>query len=82
VFANHKIIQVPVLDGSPVAGNQYFDPSYGMTYANEADFESKAVAGCAWKFFSDPGTNFYHIYHVFIPVPGSPDILFSFLGSI
>jgi hypothetical protein len=36
VFGNHYIVQY---------GSAYYDPSYGSTYANANDFESKSVQG-------------------------------------
>jgi len=45
VFGSHYIVH---------SGNTYYDPSYGVTYTNELDFEAKAVVGY-WKFFlGDP----------------------------
>jgi hypothetical protein len=73
VFAFHFIVQVPTLDGMPTAGNQYYDPSYGLTYSSEIGFESQAVAGYAYEFPFDVGTG---INHVFTPIAGSPNIRF------
>lgn len=39
-FNLHFIVQL-----SSAVGNQYFDPSYGVTYAKNAGFESQAVFG-------------------------------------
>jgi hypothetical protein len=42
VFLFHFIVKVDAnLFG---VGGAYFDPSYGVTYASEADFEAKAIA--------------------------------------
>jgi hypothetical protein len=40
VFGFHFIVKK-----TGVAGGPYFDPSYGVTYSNAADFESKAIDG-------------------------------------
>jgi hypothetical protein len=74
VFDSHFIAQIPTLDGAPTAGNQYYDPSYGVTYPSEAGFESQAVAGYAYEFFVDLGTG---VNHVFTPIAGSPNIRFD-----
>ncbi len=42
VFTKHFIVQVP-----SSLGAGYYDPSYGVTYLNNCDFESKAVAAYA-----------------------------------
>jgi hypothetical protein len=44
LFARHFIVEAPA--GLSVGG-PYFDPSYGVTYQNNCDFENKAVAGYA-----------------------------------
>jgi hypothetical protein len=75
VFDYHFIVQVPTVDGSPPTGDEFFDPSYGVTYPSAAGFESKAVAGYALQFPPDvlgSGT-----YHVFTPIAGSPNISFT-----
>ena len=74
VFDFHFIVQVPLLDGIPTLGNQYFDPSYGVNYASSIGFEAQAVAGYAYRFtlFDPPG-----VYRAFIPIPGSPNISFN-----
>jgi hypothetical protein len=74
VFDYHFIVQVPLLDGSPLAGNQFFDPSYGVTYPSDAGFEAQAIAGYASQF--PPDDTSLGQYHVFRPIPGSPDISF------
>ncbi len=43
-FGLPYIIQAP--SGLSVGG-PYFDPSYGVTYSDNCDFESKAIAGYA-----------------------------------
>ena len=54
VFAVHFILYVdPSIAGS---AEPYFDPSYGVTYADQADFESTAVAGYATFEANSPGT--------------------------
>ncbi len=42
LFALHFIVQAP-----SGLGGGYYDPSYGVTYVNNCDFESKSVAGYA-----------------------------------
>jgi hypothetical protein len=44
VFGNHLIIMTAQGIGGP-----YFDPSYGVPYSGEADFEAKAVAGYVYN---------------------------------
>jgi hypothetical protein len=44
LFGSHYIVKAPA--GLSVGG-PYFDPSYGVTYQNKCDFETKAVAGYA-----------------------------------
>jgi hypothetical protein len=75
VFDFHFIVQVPVVDGVPLSGNQYFDASYGVTYPSAAGFEAQAVAGYACQFPPDAPVRGEH--HVFTPIPGSPDISFT-----
>jgi len=48
VFARHFIVKFTGGTGGP-----YFDPSYGVTYTNAADFESKAVDGYGRFFVTD-----------------------------
>jgi hypothetical protein len=74
VFDYHFIVKIPTLDNAPTVGNQYYDPSYGVTYPSEAGFESQAVAGYAYEFFLDLGTG---TNHVFTPIAGSPNIRFT-----
>ena len=75
VFAFHFIVQVAVLDGAPLSGNQFFDPSYGVTYPSAAGFEAQAVAGYVSQF--PPDDSSLGQYHVFIPISGAPNISFS-----
>jgi hypothetical protein len=74
VFDLHFIVQVPWLDGSSAGGDQYYDPSYGVTYSSSVGFETQAVVGFAYRFplVDGPGT-----YHVFTPILGSPNIIFT-----
>jgi hypothetical protein len=44
VFSNHQFVRC--IDAAGTA--TYYDPSYGVTYADEADFQAKAVAGFAF----------------------------------
>jgi len=41
LFGNHRVARV---------GAVYYDPSYGVTYSDAADFQSKAVAGFAHDY--------------------------------
>jgi hypothetical protein len=50
VFGRHFIVKKTGVTGGP-----YFDPSYGVEYANAADFESKAVDGYGRQFLGDAG---------------------------
>jgi hypothetical protein len=67
-----------MLDNAPTVGNQYYDPSYGVTYPSDVGFESQAVAGYAYRFpiIDGPGT-----YHVFSPIVGKPNIIFTPVSS-
>ena len=56
VFGLHFIVEIPI---APF-GNQYYDPSYGVTYPSAAGFESQAVQGYTRQVGSDPGTNNFH----------------------
>jgi hypothetical protein len=49
VFARHFIVKYTGGTSGP-----YFDPSYGVTYTNAADFESKAIDGYGRSFPTDP----------------------------
>lgn len=72
IFDFHFIVCLPtsniapnVLTG-PIACSNFFDPSYGVTYASQVDFESKAVAGYAMKLSPDTSASgFFH----FAPAP-------------
>ena len=70
VFDRHFIVQIPTLDGQAAAGNQYYDPSYGVRYPSEVGFEAQAVAGYVFVFPDGQ-------YHVALPVPGVPNIQFT-----
>jgi len=75
VFDFHFIVQIPLVDGSTPSGDQFFDPSYGVTYSSPAGFEAKAIAGYASQFPPDPAGS--GTYHVFTPTAGSPNISFT-----
>lgn len=45
VFGSHYIVKVQSALTSTSPPGPYFDPSYGVWYANPTDFESQAVAG-------------------------------------
>ena len=79
VFASHFIVQIPTLDGAPTNGNQYYDPSYGVTYPSPAGFEAQAVAGYAAQFAPDVSGS--GGYHVFAPIPGTPNISFTYISA-
>jgi hypothetical protein len=69
VFASHFIVQIPF-----ASGNQYYDPSYGVTYPSAAGFETQAVAGYATQNGGDvSGSGNYH----FRALSGTPDITFT-----
>lgn len=74
VFERHFIVRVPTVDGQTTAGDQYFDPSYGVTYTSEAGFESRAIAGYAYQFAFEVGSEFWHISR---PMSGLPNIRFT-----
>jgi hypothetical protein len=64
VFGSHFIVQIPI-----ASGNQYYDPSYGVTYLNPAGFESQAVVGYAQQMVPDAlGSGSYH----FCAMSGTP----------
>jgi hypothetical protein len=75
VFGYHFIVQVAAVDDAPLSGDQFFDPSYGVTYSSAAGFEAQAVAGYASQFPPDNAS--LGQYHVFTPISGFPDISFS-----
>jgi hypothetical protein len=79
VFDFHFIVQVPTVDGTAPAGNQFFDASYGVTYSSAAGFEAQAVAGYALQFPPDQPSLGEH--HVFAPIVGSPNISFTVVPS-
>jgi hypothetical protein len=79
-FGYHFIVQISVVDGSPLAGNQFFDPSYGVTYPSAAGFEAQAIAGYASQFPPDDAS--LGQYHVFTPISGSLDISFTIKTSL
>ncbi len=56
VFINHAIVKIPEM-----TGNKYFDPSYGLTYENELDFETDAVSGYATDVDFDNDTSLYQV---------------------
>ncbi len=75
VFDLHFIVQIPT-----APGNQYYDPSYGVTYPSAAGFESKVLAGYAKYLGNDVvnGSNsHFRVYSTsppnitFTPVPSS-----------
>jgi hypothetical protein len=39
-------------------GGKYYDPSYGLEYANEEEFETKALDGYVSGFMGDPARNY------------------------
>jgi hypothetical protein len=53
VFWRHYIVKVAEAKGDP-----YFDPPYGITYADADDFERKAVEGYVAKFAGDAGGHY------------------------
>jgi hypothetical protein len=56
VFTNHAIIEI-----QDIAGDKYFDPSYGKTYENKFDFEKDAVSGYARGDDFDEYTYLYQV---------------------
>ncbi len=52
VFDSHFIVKVATAISG---GDPYFDPSYGVTYASDANFEAKALNGYASDFSDGPG---------------------------
>jgi hypothetical protein len=56
VFTNHAIIEI-----QDIAGDKYFDPSYGQTYENKFDFEKDAVSGYAREVDFDEYTYLYQV---------------------
>jgi hypothetical protein len=76
VFDYHFIVRVPMLDGSATMGNQFYDPSYGVTYPSDLGFEQQAIAGYAYAFGDGVGR-----YRVFTPIPGVLKIEFTPINS-
>jgi hypothetical protein len=70
VFDLHFIVQVPI-----ASGNQYYDPSYGVTYPSAVGFESQSVQGYAKQMGSDFGGQ-YH-FRVAISPPLNVNITFT-----
>lgn len=78
VFDAHFIVRVPI-----ASGNQYYDPSYGVTYASYGGFETQAVEGYAYQFPpGHPSEDPEGQYHLFRPVPGNPQIGFQEVGAL
>jgi len=78
-FGSHFIVMVapgqsPVVDSS---ADQYFDPSYGVTYTNPSSFEIRAVDGYFTRFPLDATG----VFHVRKPVDNSPNITFCDLNG-
>jgi hypothetical protein len=71
-FGAHFIVQIPI-----AAGNQYYDPSYGVTYPSPAGFESQAVAGYATTITPDSGGNFH--FRIYSTLP--PNITFTLIAA-
>jgi hypothetical protein len=67
-FGAHYIVQIPI-----APGNQYYDPSYGVTYPSQAGFESQAVAGYAKAMGEDSGGLLH--FRVYSSLP--PNIAFA-----
>lgn len=63
IFGSHAIAKY---------GNNYFDPSYGTTYQNEQDFETKAIAGYGVIWSTPPAAN-----DIYVRSPGFSAILFG-----
>jgi hypothetical protein len=49
VFSNHVFVYTTGITGGP-----YFDPSYGVAYTGETDFETQAIKGWTTQDVSDP----------------------------
>jgi len=81
-FSSHFIVmvlppasgQLPAVDPS---ADQYFDPSYGLTYKNADNFEVKAVDGY-WAQFPSDASN---VFRVRKPIANSPNISFCDLNG-
>ena len=50
VFDNHAVVKI---------NNQYFDPSYGKTYANLGEIQTQLLSGLGIKFMSGNQGNFH-----------------------
>jgi hypothetical protein len=55
LFGRHFVVKAPA---NLNVGGPYFDPSYGVTYSDKCDFESKAIAGYADRI---AGTNAFYV---------------------
>jgi hypothetical protein len=75
VFDSHFIVQIP-----SASGNQYYDPSYGVTYPNQLGFETQAVAAYALKMTPDSLTD--GNYHARLPIAGSLNITFTMFTTL
>jgi hypothetical protein len=72
VFGNHVIVEIQKsFLPQKYIDTPYFDPSYGVTYHNEADFEERAVYGYANPSDEpeEPGIIKYKVREV--PVPNN-----------
>ena len=56
VFGGHAIIEIP-----NIAGDKYFDPSYGKTYQNTLEFEKDAIGGYAFELGFEAYTYLYQV---------------------
>jgi hypothetical protein len=56
VFGSHFFVQVPS-GVAPAGEGPYFDPSYGIWYAHQTDFENKVVAYYARPIVNNAPTN-------------------------
>jgi hypothetical protein len=75
-FNRHFIVQAPT-----ASGNQYFDPSYGVTYPSAPGFETQSVAGYAAQFGPlELGTSKYQ-FRPAIAAPYGPNISFSTVSA-
>jgi hypothetical protein len=72
VFACHFFLQLTF-----VSGNQYYDPSYGVTYPSAAGFESAAVAGYTVQSLALGDVLTSPNYHFRLASSGPPNITFN-----
>lgn len=78
IFTFHFIIKP-----DPPLDTQYYDPSYGVTYANAAAFETAAVAGYVEAHVAGDPANVFRVMRFTPPPPGfvgpppPPNIKFS-----